>query len=86
MNMAEEAAIRAHERLKVLRQVRKVASRMDRNPANDPHLWGFGGGRIVAMLSKLVADERDRQGVTAWQKDTEADGNKSCTQLTFDFR
>lgn len=78
MNASEEAAVRAHERLKVLREVRKAASKMDRNPTNDPYLWGFGGSRIVAMMSKLVAEERDRQGFVVRREDAVAGGNDSC--------
>lgn len=58
----DEAAVRANERLKVLREVRKTASSMDHDPANDPYTWGYGGSRIVAMLTAKLAEERDRQG------------------------
>lgn len=59
----DEASVRADERLKVLREVRKVASSMDHDPANDPYTWGYGGSRIVAMLTAKLAEERDRQGI-----------------------
>lgn len=58
-----EAAIRADERLKVLREVRKAASEMDHNPENDPYLWGYGAGRIVAMLTAKLAEQRESLGI-----------------------
>lgn len=61
MTPQEEAAVRADERLKVLREVRNAASRMDHNPNNDPYLWGYGGSQIVGMLHRLVLEEHTRQ-------------------------
>lgn len=59
----DEDAIRADERLKVLREIRNAASDMDRNPANDPHLWGYGARNIVSMITKRVAAQRESMGV-----------------------
>lgn len=86
MNKAEEAAVRSHERLKVLRHVRKVAAEMDRNPANNWYLWGFGAREIVVALTQLVAEERDRQSGTVPQEDLVSDGNGYWEQLTLDIR
>lgn len=60
---AFEAAVRADERLKVLREVRNAASDMDKNPANDPYLWGYGARNIVGMLTKRVAAQRELMGI-----------------------
>lgn len=65
MSPEEEAAIRADERLKVLRKVRKVAYEMDRNPANDPYLWGYGGREICRMLSGMYRQQQDFVGGAA---------------------
>lgn len=61
MSPEEEAAIRADERLKVLRKVRGIAIRMDRDPANDPYLWGYGGREIAHMLTREVQSAREAQ-------------------------
>lgn len=63
MTPEEETAVRADERLKVLRQVRKAASRMQHDSENDPYLWGYGGGMIVAMIGDLIRAERKLQGL-----------------------
>lgn len=65
MTPGEEARIRADERLRVLREARKLASDMDRNPANDPYLWGYGARLIVAALTKRLAAHRDAMGAEA---------------------
>lgn len=62
MTPEEEAAVRADERLEVLRRVRNAAARMDHDPDNDPYLWGYGAGMIVRMLNSLVKEERELQG------------------------
>lgn len=59
MTPEQEAAVRTDERLKTLREVRNVASKMNHDPANDPYAWGFGGIRIVAMLTAKLALVRD---------------------------
>lgn len=59
----DEDAIRADERLKVLREIRKAASDMDHNPANDPYLWGFGARNIVSMITKRLAAQRESMGI-----------------------
>lgn len=59
MTPDEEAAVRADERLKVLREVRKAASKMNHNPNNDPYLWGYGARQIVGMLHRLYLEARD---------------------------
>lgn len=59
----DEAAIRADERLKVLREIRNAASDMDRNPGNDPYLWGYGARNIVSMITKRVAAQRESMGI-----------------------
>lgn len=59
----DEAGIRADERLKVLRELRKAASDMDRNPANDPYLWGYGARNIVGMITKKLAEQRELMGI-----------------------
>lgn len=59
----DESAIRADERLKVLREIRNAASDMDRNPANDPYLWGYGARNIVSMITKRVAAQRESMGI-----------------------
>lgn len=61
----DEAAIRADERLRVLREIRKLASDMDRNPANDPYLWGYGGRKIVGAITKRLAEHRNAMGAEA---------------------
>lgn len=58
-----EALVRADERLKVLREVRRLAADMDHNPENDPYLWGYGARRIVAMLSQKLGQQRDAMGI-----------------------
>lgn len=59
----DESAIRADERLKVLREIRNAASDMDRNPANDPYLWGYGARNIVSMITKRLAAQRESMGI-----------------------
>lgn len=59
----DEDQIRADERLKVLREVRKLASDMDRNPANDQYLWGYGARQIVAAITKRLAEQRNLMGI-----------------------
>jgi hypothetical protein len=54
----EEASVRAEERLKVLREVRKHVAKMNNNPDNDPYLWGYGGSEIQAYLTGLVSSAR----------------------------
>ena len=61
----DEAAIRADERLRVLREIRKLASDMDRNPANDPYLWGYGGRKIVGAITKRLAEHRNTMSLEA---------------------
>lgn len=63
-----ELRVRADERLKVLREVRKLASDMDRNPANDPYLWGFGAGKIVSAITQRLAAQRDAMGIVVKPK------------------
>lgn len=58
-----EQLIREDERLKVLREVRKAASDMDRNRANDPYLWGYGARNIVGMITKKLAEQRELMGI-----------------------
>lgn len=59
----DETAIRADERLKVLREIRNAASDMDRNPGNDPYLWGYGARNIVSMITKRLAAQRESMGI-----------------------
>jgi hypothetical protein len=54
----DEAAIRADERLKVLREVRKQVARMNNHPDVDPYAWGYGGSEIQRYLTGLVDDAR----------------------------
>lgn len=61
MTLEEEAAVRADERLRVLRKVRGIAIKMDRDPANDPYLWGYGGREIAHMLTREVQSAREAQ-------------------------
>lgn len=63
-----ELRVRADERLKVLREIRKLASDMDRNPANDPYLWGFGAGKIVSAITQRLAAQRDAMGIVVKPK------------------
>jgi len=58
-----ERLVRADERLRVLREIRGAASDMDRNPANDPHLWGYGARNIVGMITKRLAEQRELMGI-----------------------
>jgi hypothetical protein len=69
----DEGGIRADERLKVLRQIRNAASDMDRNPANDPVLWGYGARQIVSMITKRVAEQREAMGIVV-RKSGQTDG------------
>lgn len=50
---------RAEGRLEALRAVRKAAIALDRNPDNDPYLWGYGGSKICAMLTEAVREARE---------------------------
>ncbi|MDX3525115.1 hypothetical protein P1P75_01290 [Streptomyces sp. ID05-39B] len=52
------ARLRAEVRLATLREVRKAAIAMDRNPNNDPYLWGYGGSEICKMLSDKTREAR----------------------------
>jgi hypothetical protein len=54
----EEVAVRLDERVKVLREARNLASRMDQDGANDPYLWGFGARKVVGALTRLLAEAR----------------------------
>lgn len=63
-----ELRVRADERLKTLREIRKLASDMDRNPANDPYLWGFGAGKIVSAITQRLAAQRDAMGIVVKPK------------------
>ena len=36
---------------------------MDRNPANDPYLWGYGARNIVGMITKRLAEQRELMGI-----------------------
>lgn len=73
MKADEEAAIRADERLKVLNEVRKAAYAMDRNPANDLYLWGYGGREICHMLSGKYREQRDAVGAASPVADARRD-------------
>lgn len=60
MSPEQEAAIRLDERLKTLREVRKHASKMDHESDGDPYLWGYGGSKIVAYLTRTLAATREQ--------------------------
>lgn len=63
-----ELRVRADERLKVLREIRKLASDMDRNPSNDPYLWGYGAGKIVSAITQRLAAQRNAMGIVVKSK------------------
>lgn len=54
----EERLIRMDERLRTIRQMRNAAARMDKDPKNDPYLWGYGAGRIVKLLNGKLREAR----------------------------
>jgi hypothetical protein len=50
----------AHEvRVATLREVRNLAIAMDRNPDNDPYLWGYGANEICKVINALFKEARD---------------------------
>lgn len=51
-------AYRDEIRLATLREVRKAAIALDRDPKNDDYLWGYGGGEICKMLGNKVREAR----------------------------
>lgn len=55
--------MRADERLKTLRKVRAAVTRLDRDPASDPYLWGYGGSVICRAVGDMVRAEREAQGL-----------------------
>lgn len=55
----ELARARAEGRLEALRAVRKAAIALDRDPENDPYLWGYGAGKICVMLTEAVRKARE---------------------------
>lgn len=57
MSSRDRAVVEAE--LKALRKVRNDAIAMDRNPENDPYLWGYGGYRICQMLTRAVQQVRE---------------------------
>lgn len=67
--LRSEDAVRADERLKVLREVRNAAAQADDNcderpgRTGDPYGWGYGGSKIVAYLSWLLGEQRRAMGL-----------------------
>ncbi len=59
MSSADIARARAEGRLEALREVRKAAFDMSRNPDNDPYLWGYGASKICTMLTEAVRQARE---------------------------
>lgn len=58
---AELDAYAAEVRLATLREVRKAAMALDKDPSNDPYLWGYGGGEICKMIGAKVREARGEQ-------------------------
>lgn len=58
-----EAQIRADERLKVLREVRKGARRVDIQELRKGDGWNHSSGeQIIGYLTRLLAEQRERTG------------------------
>lgn len=53
--------IAAEVRLSTLREIRKEAMALDKDPANDPYYWGYGGNEICKMIGAKVREARDGQ-------------------------
>jgi hypothetical protein len=63
-------AVRADERVRVLREVRNAAAAADRRCSalpgtrkGDPWLWGYGASKVVAFLSWKLGEARRAAGL-----------------------
>ena len=57
----EVDALVAEVRLATLREVRKAAIKIDRDPAQDPYYWGLSGREICKMLGAKVREARGEE-------------------------
>lgn len=70
MTPAEEAAIRADERMKTLRQVRNQVAKMNHDPAHDPYLFGYGARDILGYITRILKDARVAAAETSLRKES----------------
>lgn len=67
---AEEAAIRADERLRTLRMVRNQVAKMNHDPAHDPYLFGYGARDILGYITRILKDARLAAAQTNLRKES----------------